>query len=371
MSKRIVETNTKTFIKFWLVPLGIGLVLLFIAAAREALVMIGIAIFLALALRPLVNWVNRIFEKRFGAEKKFRTISAVLAYLIVVIVIGGIIAIVGPVVVSQTATFVQKFPETFEKTIGGWDGVNNFGRTIGIENLQAEIGSAFENLSKQLSSVIGPNLVSSVSGAATGITKIFLTLILTLLFLLEGPKLLQSFWRLVSSGDENPRMVKVSKRIAKECSDVVSIYVSRQAMIAVLDGCVSCLIVFILSLFTDIEGSLAIPMGLITMVFYMIPMFGQFIGGTLVTLVLLFTNPLAALIFAVVYIIYAQIENNVLSPKVQGGALRLPAVVILCAAVIGMYMFGLIGALVAIPIAGCIRVLIEEYPSLKAANRAG
>ena len=105
------------------------------------------------------------------------------------------------------------------------------------------------------------------------------------------------------------------------------------------------------------------------MLFYLIPMFGQFIGGTLVTLILLFSSPIAAIIFAIIYIIYAQIENNIIAPKIQGSALNLPAVIILVAIVIGMYMFGLLGAIVAIPIAGCIRVLIDEYPNIRAARK--
>jgi len=98
-------------------------------------------------------------------------------------------------------------------------------------------------------------------------------------------------------------------------------------------------------------------------------MFGQFIGGTLVTLILLFNSPVAAIIFAVVYIVYAQIENNVIAPKIQGSALNLPAVAILAAIVIGMYMFGLLGAIIAVPIAGCIRVLLDEYPNIRAAGK--
>ena len=135
-----------------------------------------------------------------------------------------------------------------------------------------------------------------------------------------------------------------------------------------IDGLASGLIVFVLSLFLDISPSLAVPMGMTTMLFYLIPMFGQFIGGTLVTVLLFFSSPIAAGIFAVIYIIYAQIENNLISPKIQGSALRLQPVIILCAVTIGMYMFGLLGAIVAIPIAGCIRVLIEEYPKFRAAK---
>ena len=88
------------------------------------------------------------------------------------------------------------------------------------------------------------------------------------------------------------------------------------------------------------------------------------------TLILLFNNPLAAIIFAIIYIVYAQIGNNVIAPKIQGSALKLPAVMILVAIVIGMYIFGLLGAIIAVPIAGCIRVLIDEYPNIRAARKA-
>ena len=101
--------------------------------------------------------------------------------------------------------------------------------------------------------------------------------------------------------------------------------------------------------------------------FYLIPMFGQIISVCLVVVILAISSPVAAIIFALVYIIYAQIENNVIAPKIQGSALKLPAVVILGSMIIGMYMFGLLGAIIAIPIAGCIRVLIEEYPKIKSA----
>ena len=368
MSK-VIETDIKTFVKFWLVPLVIAGILFFLYSALTGLVIVGISIFLALALKPLVKKVNNFFTKHFGTEKKHQTASAVLAYLIVVIVIGGIIAIVGPVVVSETSKFVQKFPETFEHTFGGWDGINNFGKIIGVENLRGEISTAVAKLSENLLGILGNNLVSSVSGVADVVMKVVLTLVLTLLFLLEGPGIMEAFWRKISTGEENKQPIMLAKTVLARMANVVSTYVSRQVIVATIDGCASGFIVFCLSLFTGISMSLAIPMGMITMLFYLIPMFGQFIGGTLVTLILLFTSPLAAIIFAIVYIVYAQIENNVIAPKIQGNALNLLAVVILVAIVIGMYMFGLLGAIIAVPIAGCIRVLMDEYPNIKAARK--
>ena len=364
MSKRI-ETDTWTFVRFWGVPLIIAGVLFFLYKALTGLIIIGISIFLALALKPLVRKVNDFFTKHLGKDKKHQTISAVMAYLIVVIVIGAILAIVGPVVVNETAKFIQHFPETFNNTFGGWDGINNFGKNIGIENLEGEISGALTTLSNDLLGLLGNNLVSSVSGVADAVMKIVLVLVLTLLFLLEGPGMMESFWTTIGGKDEREKSTKVAKRVVSRMADVVSTYVSRQVVVAIIDGCATTIIVFILSFIFGFSQALALPMGMITMTFYLIPMFGQFIGGTLVTLLLLFSSPIAGAIFAIIYIIYAQIENNIIAPKIQGSALNLQPVVILSAIVIGMYMFGLLGAIIAIPIAGCIRVLIEEFPNIK------
>lgn len=367
MSKtKTFETDLQTFIKFWLVPLGILGVIFFLYKALTGLIIIGISIFLALALKPLVKKMNMFFNRHFGGDKKHETMSAVFAYLIVVLVIGTIVAVVGPVVVNETSKFVQNFPETFEKTFGGWDGVNNIGRNFGIADLHGEIINAFNDVSKNILGFLGSNLVSSVSGAADIIMKIVLILILTLLFLLEGPEMVDMLWRNLWLHGNNERSTNTVRRVVSRMAGVVSTYVSKQVLVAALDGLVSGLIVFVLSLIFGISSSLAIPMGMITMLFYLIPMFGQFIGGTLVTALLFFSEPLAAGIFAIIYILYSQIENNLIAPKIQGDALRLSPLLILCAVTIGIYMFGLLGAIIAIPIAGCIRILIEEYPNIKA-----
>ena len=366
---RTIETDTKTFLKFWLIPVAIYAVWLFVQSAVTGLVIVGISIFLALALKPLVRRVNDFFNRRFGTQKKHQTSSAVLAYLIVVLVIGGVIAVVGPVVVNETAKFIQQAPEMFEKNFGGWEGINDFGKNLGINNLKGELTNSLSTLSKTLLGSFGSDVVAGVSGVASVVMEIVLVLVLTLLFLLEGPGIMERTWKKLSDGEENKKPVVVAKRVVKRMANVVSTYVSRQVIVAVIDGCASGLIVFIVSLFTNVSMSLAIPMGMITMLFYLIPMFGQFIGGSLVTLILLFSSPLAAVIFAVVYIIYAQVENNVIAPKIQGSALNLPAVAILVAIVIGMYMFGLLGAIIAVPIAGCVRVLIDEYPNIRASGK--
>lgn len=359
------ESDTYKMVKFWMIPVVIVLVFILVQKAATGLIIVGISLFLALALRPLVRKVDNLFGRLFGTSKKHQTASAVMAYVIVVLIIGAIVAIVGPVVVNETAKFVEHFPQTFQNTLGGWDGVNAFGRSIGIADLQSQINTGLSDISNNIMGFLGNNLMSSVGGVADVATKIGLSLVLTLLMLLQGPELMNQLWNGLGRKD-NKKTVTVVRRVVSRMAGVVSTYVSKQVTVAILDGAVAAALVFVLSLIFGFSQSLALPMGMITMTFYLIPMFGQFIGGTLVTLILVFSNPVAGAAFGVIYIIYAQIENNVIAPKIQGDALQLQALVILGSIVIGMYMFGLLGAIISIPIAGCIKVLIEEYPNIRA-----
>lgn len=174
---------------------------------------------------------------------------------------------------------------------------------------------------------------------------------------------MEEFWRMLSG--KNKRATEVSRRIVTRMTEVISKYVSKQLLIAVLDGLVVATIVLVLSLIFGFSSGLAVPMGLLAMVLYLVPMFGPIIACILVTAILTLNSLAAGLIFGLIYIIYAQIENNVIAPNIQGKSLSLPPLLILVAITIGMYAFGLIGTIVAVPIAGCLKVLLEEYPKIR------
>ncbi len=358
---KTIDVDTRTFVRFWLVILGFILSAVLIWKALDALIIIGIALFLAIAIRPLAQKINRLTAKDHGKS------STVLAYVLLVSVFALIVSLVGPVVIDQTTQFMQQLPSTFEHTLGGWEGINSFGRTVGVENLQEEAMAAVQSFSSNVVGNLGNVLVVSVGTMAQIVTNVILTIVLTLFFSLEGPSILESCWRALE-GKKKDKSVRAVKRLLGRMVDVISTYVSRQVMVAFLDGCVVTVAILLLSRLFGISGNLALPMGLLAMVFYLIPMFGPILSCGLITLVLLFSSPVAALIFLVFYIVYAQIENNIIAPKIQGGALNLPATIILVAIIIGMNLFGLLGAIIAIPIAGCIRVLIEELPNLRSAK---
>ncbi|MDO4759477.1 MAG: AI-2E family transporter [Candidatus Saccharibacteria bacterium] len=356
MSKKI-EVDTKTFVRFWLVILGLGALGWFLMRAATGLLLVAVAIFLAIALKPLANRIDEIDK-----SKKRESLSSVLAVVVIVLSITVVIGFVGPVVIGETARFVGQVPEEISKVLNG-PGVDQFGQALGIDDLRNQILASTRNLSAGLIENLSSVALGSVNTIAQILTMAILVIVLTILFMLQGPALMEEFWRMLSG--KNKRATEVSRRIVTRMTEVISKYVSKQLLIAVLDGLVVATIVLVLSLIFGFSSGLAVPMGLLAMVLYLVPMFGPIIACILVTAILTLNSLAAGLIFGLIYIIYAQIENNVIAPNIQGKSLSLPPLLILVAITIGMYAFGLIGTIVAVPIAGCLKVLLEEYPKIR------
>ncbi len=357
MAERI-EITTKTFIRFWLVSLSFVLISVFVWKAMAGLIIVGLAIFLAIAIRPLANQIDKIYPRKDNSA-----LTAVVAVILVVGLLGAAIALVGPVVVNETGRFIGQVSEN-SNAFGGWNGIDAFGDSLGIRGLQDKIVGNLESFSRELLSNVGNVVVVSVGAVANIVTATILVIALTLLFLLQGPAILEKMW--TSLAGKNTAASKVGRRLSQRIAGVISKYVFGQVTVSILDGLVVSAAVFVLALIFEFSAGLALPMGLIAATFYLIPMFGPIISCAIITILLSFNMPAAGLSFAIFYIIYAQIENNLIAPKIQGGAMKLPSLVILVAITIGMYMFGLVGAIISIPIAGCIKVLIDEYPNLRA-----
>ncbi len=347
-----IQVDTKTFVRFWLVILGFALAAFFIYQASTALIIIGASIFLAVAISPLVKKLAHLIPV-IG-----RTAPTALAYIIVVGVLIAIISIVTPVVIHESVRFVGNLPQTIDGATGNLDGLTEFGKRIGIDNLPEQINRAIESFSNSFVENFGNNLLNSVSAVASFVAATILLLVLTFLMLMEGPTLIKNFWKAFNTNPRARRAEKILDRMAQ----VVARYVTGALTVSLINGCATTLVVFTLSaIFGFLSSGLAVPFGMITGILSLIPMFGSFIGGSIVSILLAFNSPAAGIIFFIYILIYLQIEANFISPKVQSRGMKLPALVVLSAVTIGVYMFGLIGAIVAIPIAGCIKILIDEF----------
>lgn len=346
-----VTVDTKTFIRFWLVILGFAAVGFLLFQAATGLLIIGAALFIALAINPLVQKLAKLIP---GNGVK---LPIAIAYILVIGCLSAFFAIVVPTIINETVNFARNFPETIKTVSNNFGWINDFGRQIGVENLQGEIVTNIQKFSSTIVNDLGANFATSIGAIGGFIAATILVLVLALFMLTEGPAILDQFWANFKGNREASRTQSVINRMG----NVVSKYVSNALTVALINACCTATVTLILCVIFRLDAGLALPFGLITGVFSLIPMFGSFIGGCIVALLLAFNVWGAGLAFFIYTIIYLQIEANVISPKVQGKGLQLPALAVLAAVTIGVYMFGIIGAIISIPIAGCIKVLIEEY----------
>lgn len=357
MSK-FIQLDTKTILKVCLVIASLFIVVGFLIQAGTGVFVVVAAIFLSVALAPLMRRIDKINRRRSRPG-----LAAGLTVGLIVIVIGAIVGIAGPMVVRETSKFVAQAPDQIQNAMDNLQWINDVGRNFGIDNLTGQITTLFKATLQNMFGALPQSIFASVGAISGFVTALILVVVLTILFLTQGPTLLDSILNRFASVNEGAS--KETRRIISKIGAVISNYVTGQLLGAIIDGIFMTLLVFILSFFFDLPSGLAVPMGMIAMMLYMIPMFGPVITTVIISLILLLYSPWAALIFLVAYILFEQVQGNIVSPRIQSSRMALPPLVILISVTLGMYAFGLVGAIVSIPIVGIIKVFIDEYPNIR------
>lgn len=347
-----IEIDTRTFVRFWLVVFGFAAIALLVFVARDALLLVGISFFLALAFSRPVSWL----AKRLPGNN--RVGASAIAFLAVVAVVTTIVFLIVPPIVEQSAKLADSFPTLVENAQKQWTGLNDF---VQKNNLQPQIDQAINTIRSNVSSwagTIGQGVISGLGSVLTFITTSLIVLFMTFFMLVEGPVWARRVWLLY----EDRNKMKRHSHLMERMYNVVTGYVTGQVTVSAIDGLSAGLAVFIISLFFhEVSSSLALPVAAMSFVLSMIPMFGATIAGTLAAVLIALNNIPAAIIYIVYFFIYQQIENNVIVPTVQSKSLNLSALVIIISVTIGIFMFGIAGGIIAIPIAGCVKILLEEY----------
>lgn len=350
-----IEIETQTFVRFWLVVIGFAVAGLLIYSARDALVILGVAFFLALALNKPVTTLAR------HLPGKSRVGGTAIAFVIVVALLGGFLFLVIPPIIEQTAKVASSFPGFIDQAQNQWKGLSNLAHHYGLETqFNQALDSVKENASgwaTNWATNIGAGIVGSVGSLFGFLTAAFLTLVLSFLMLIEAPRVLKFLW----SAYADEEKMEYHKKLLTRMYNVVTGYVTGQLTVSAIDGFFAGVTVFILSWIFNIPHNLALPAAALCFVLSLIPMFGATIAGVLVAILLAFNDLTAALVFGVYFIIYQQIENNFISPTVQSKTVELSALAVLASVTIGLYLFGIAGGIISIPIAGCVKVLLEDY----------
>lgn len=310
--------------------------------ASHALILIFTAFFLAIALNAPVHWIaQRLPGKRRGS----RAVATATSFLLVIIFLGAFLASVVPPIVRQTNTFINSAPNLIRDIHNQDSTLGQFVRRYHLEN---QVETFSNQLSERLNNING-TAVSTVETVGSSIFATLTVLALTFMMLIEGPRWLTVFVKLLPNDYQ-----KHSRKLGEEMYHVIRGYVNGQVFLAAIAATLIVPMLFILHI--------SYPVALMLVIFIcgLIPLFGHTIGAVIVTSVALFHSPLSALGILGYYILYQQIEAYVIQPRVQANTTNLSPLLVFIAVVIGVSFGGLFGGLVAIPLMACLRVIVLD-----------
>jgi predicted PurR-regulated permease PerM len=303
------------------------------------LTLLVVSIFLALALNPIVDALVERGIRRAAA------VALVFTGLLVAFALIG--ALVIPPVVVQGTELAQQAPKYVEDLLGSpW--VRELDKSYDVIDKVREEVQARMTDQKFLEGVLG-GILGAGRAVLNGVFQVFTVLVLTLYFLSSLPRAKNAAYAVVPAS----RRVRVES-LSEEIMRRTGSYAIGQVIIASLNAVLSWVMMSIVGI--PYAAVLAVTVGLLGL----IPMIGATLGAAVVCVVAFFDDPKKALIALVYYLVYQQLENYVVQPRVMQHTVSVPGPVTIVAALAGAAVLGVLGALLAIPVAAGLLLLYEE-----------
>jgi predicted PurR-regulated permease PerM len=303
-----------------------------------------LALFLAVVLNPAVDWLQR---RGIG-----RSIGILLTYLGVLVGLLLIVGIFVPVVVSEIRDLIDFIVAVVQDPSGVTENLRTTLQQFGLGFLFDTLSERLAELPSQLADLARSFLLSAGGLAISAATFVSgLVTILTLaFFLLLNPEGFVNVGLRLFAEPQRPRV----RRLLRQSAGAVSGYITGNLAISVICGVLTFIVLLVLGM--PYPAALA----LLVAVLDLIPLVGATLGGALLVIVGFFVSPLTAIILLVYVLIYQQVEGSVLQPMVYSRAVQLNALLIFVAVLVGAALLGIPGALLAIPVAEIIRIVVTD-----------
>ncbi len=318
-----------------------------LASVSQIFVLILIALFLATGLNPAVEALRKRNMSRSTA------VTVIFSSVILFVIFFALVVV--PPVISQGTNLIENAPQLLQDLMKN-ETINQLNTQFGlIDTLQEKLKTITSDgtlLISTFGGVIGVGK-SVLSGFFTALT----ILVLTLYFITSLPQAVNLGLSLVPASRRDRVGVLTNAVIAR-----VGAFVGSQILIAAMAA------VFVVILATVLGMPSPFAIGMIVLVAALIPLIGHFIGATIVTLIALTQSVVIGVIAFVAYIVYVQIENYVVTPRIMKRALNVPGAVTIVAALIGSSLLGLVGGLLAVPVAASIILILDEVVIPRANN---
>jgi predicted PurR-regulated permease PerM len=339
--ERVVTVRPRTVLAVIGIILAVAATLAVVWIARQVLTWILVAVFLALALNPAVEFFQRRGLKRRGA-------AAGLTFLLAIGAIVALGSLFVPTLYSEARGFGEALPGYVNDVS---EGRGPLGRLAQRYDLEERVRDAVEQGG-------GVSRVLGLSGTALAITRSVLTFIvaivtiafMTFFMLLEGPRWMERFYGLLP--DESRDRWRA---IGHDIYRTVGGYVTGNLLISLIAGISSTIVLTILGV------PYAVALGVLVAILDLIPLAGATLAAIIVTTVAFIDWIPAGIVVLIFFVVYQQVENHLLQPLVYSRTVQLSPLAILIAVLIGAKLAGILGALAAIPVAGTIQVLLLAW----------
>ncbi|CAN5491941.1 AI-2E family transporter [Microbacterium sp.] len=325
--------------------LGVGVGMLLIGSVQTLstiLLYVGTALFLSLGLEPAISFLERRKLPRWAAV--LITILGVLAAF------AGIVLMLVPIIASQISQLI----EAITKAIESGTTLDDFKTWLGGVFPNLNVNDVFAFVEDWVSNLdyasIGQGVLAVGASVLAGLAGAFIVLILTIYFTASTPNLKAAIYQLVPAS-KRARFIDIAEQITKS----VGYFVMGQVTMGVINGVLS-------AIFLSIIGApFPAVLAVVAFFFSLIPLVGTLTGSAIIVLTCLgLGSPTTALIAGIYYLVYMQIEAYVISPRVMNRAVSVPGAVVVIAALAGGSLLGLLGALIAIPVAASILIIYRQ-----------
>jgi predicted PurR-regulated permease PerM len=349
--ERVVTFRPRTILAVIGIVLAVAAILAMVWIARQVLTWIVVAIFLALALNPAVEF----FQRRGLARRGLATAVTFLLTMGAIVALGWLFV---PTLVSEARGFAEALP--------GY--VNDVSEGRGPLGRLAERYELEQRVRDAVAGGGGVARILGLSGTAIAVTKGVLTFVvaivtiafLTFFMLLEGPRWMERLYGLLPDRSRDRW-----RRIGHDIYLTVGGYVTGNLLISIIAGISSTVVLLIMGV------PYAVALGVLVAVLDLIPLAGATLAAIIVSTVAFIDSIPAGIVVLLFFIVYQQIENHVLQPLVYSRTVQLSPLAILIAVLIGAKIAGILGALAAIPVAGTIQVLLLAWlAQRRSADRA-
>jgi predicted PurR-regulated permease PerM len=290
----------------------------------------------------------------FFSRRMRRGFAVAIVYLVLILTPFALIALLVPPIVTQANNLVQNLPDyaqQFTEFVNENDRLRQlqeeYDITGRLEEAAGELPSRLGDAAGVLGD-IGVGLVNSIFAAVT-------IIVLSIFMLSSGRRFMDAWIR-----EYQPDREEWWNRLFERIGNAIGNYVAGALLQATIAGVTSYIMLLILGI------DFALPLAVIVFLLDLIPLVGATLGAIIVGIVTLFSDfPVDTIIWAVFAIVYQQVENNIIQPRIQARAVQLDPLIVLVSVLFGSALAGVLGALLAIPVAAALQITYREYRAQK------